>query len=171
MTETKPTWNELRLDRPPNARWQTDTQRFDVASFRGILEKPVKDLESQTALAAEAALLSRLIYRMKCKFRNDKGLKYMGKVNKALLNYLSLALAKEYKNLIDYTEVEGGTVTLPSRQMLEYVLVRIQGFAKLMDSITLSNLQSLQLVRRTTQAFEVIQESRRKLVTQRPVVT
>lgn len=126
------TWNQLLLERPPNARWHTNTQTFDISSFCAVLEKTTIDLESQYAFAMEAAMLSRLIYRMKSKFRNDKGLKYMAKINKCLLNYLSLSLGKEYKNLIQYTEVEGRNVVLPSRQMIEYVLVRTQGFAKLM---------------------------------------
>lgn len=75
------------------------------------------------------------MYRMKCKFRNDKGLKAMSKVNKALLKYLSLSLEKEYENLKTYIEIEGSNVKLPSKQMIEYVLIRTQGFAKLISRV------------------------------------
>lgn len=97
-----------------------------------VLEKAIKDLNSQELLHKEAAILSRLIYRMKRKFRNDKGVKAMSKINRALLNYLSLSLEKEYENLKSYIEVDDKYVTLPSKQMVEYVLVRTQGFAKLL---------------------------------------
>lgn len=80
-------------------------------------------------------MLSRLIYRMKCKFRNDKGFKNMEKVNRALLNYLNLALEKEYKRFKNHIELSGVFVTLPSKQMLEYILVRTQGFAKLLARV------------------------------------
>ncbi|XP_014483066.1 PREDICTED: uncharacterized protein LOC106748741 isoform X2 [Dinoponera quadriceps] len=85
----------------------------------------------------EAAFLSRLIYRMKNKFRNDKGLKSMEKVNRALINYLNMALIENYKDLKSYIQVEDKALTLPSRQLLEYVLVRTQGFAKLVERIEL----------------------------------
>lgn len=86
-------------------------------------------------LDVEAAFLSRLIYRMKNKFRSDKGLKSMEKVNRALLNYLNMALVESYKDLKSYIHIEDKMLTLPSRQLLEYVLVRTQGFAKLMERI------------------------------------
>ena len=85
----------------------------------------------------EAALLGRLIYRMKCKFRSDKGLKNMEKTNRALLNYLKLSLENDYRYLKDCTKLSkiSKFVTLPTKQMLEYTLVRTQSFAKLMCRI------------------------------------
>lgn len=105
---------------------------IDVKTFFITIDKIIKDLNSMDNLHMEAALLSRLIYRMKTKFRNDKGLKHMEKMNKALINYLNMTLGKEYTNLKCCTEKEDKVICLPSRQMLEYVLVRTQGFAKLM---------------------------------------
>lgn len=107
----------------------------DAAAFLTVLEKVIQDLRSQELLHKEAAILSRLIYRMKSKFRNDKGVKAMSKVNKALLNYLLLSLDKEYENLKGFVEVEGKYIELPSKQMVEYVLVRTQGFAKLVSRV------------------------------------
>lgn len=86
-------------------------------------------------LHTEATALSRLIYRMKSKFRNDKGLKSMVKLNKALINYYNMFLPEAYKNLESIIEMEDGTYILPSKQMIQYVLVRTQGFAKLMSQI------------------------------------
>lgn len=125
-------WNHMQLERPPNARCCIKRKKFDATTFRMVLEKAIKDLNSQELLHKEAAILSRLIYRMKRKFRNDKGVKAMSKINRALLNYLSLSLEKEYENLKSYIEVDDKYVTLPSKQMVEYVLVRTQGFAKLL---------------------------------------
>lgn len=92
-------------------------------------------MKSQELLHKEAAILSRLIYRMKSKFRNDKGVKSMSKLNRAMLNYLSLSLEKEYANLRSYVEIDNKNIKLPTKQMVEYVLVRTQGFAKLMARI------------------------------------
>ncbi|XP_076239978.1 nucleolus and neural progenitor protein [Calliopsis andreniformis] len=125
-------WNRMQLERPPNATCYLAREKFDVTGFLAVLENVIKDLNSQELLHKEAAVLGRLIYRMKSKFRNDKGVKAMSKVNKALLKYLVLSLEKEYENLKIYVELEGNNIKLPTRQMIEYVLIRTQGFAKLM---------------------------------------
>lgn len=105
---------------------------LDASTFLLTLDKIIKDITSQELLHKEAAILSRLIYRMKRKFRNDKGVKSMSKINKVLLKYLSLSLEKEYENLKNYVEIDEKYITLSSKQMVEYVLVKTQGFAKLM---------------------------------------
>ncbi|XP_076765962.1 uncharacterized protein LOC143432884 [Xylocopa sonorina] len=125
-------WNLVELERPPNATYHIKHKKFDATEFLRTLDKVIKDLNSQELLHKEAAILSRLIYRMKKKFRNDKGVKSMSKLNAALLKYLSLSLQKEYKTLRDYVEADGTYIILPSRQMVEYVLIKTQGFAKLM---------------------------------------
>lgn len=100
-----------------------------------ILNAAINDLESMDILHAEAAALSRLIYRMKNKFRSDKGLRSMVALNKALINYYNMFLLKEYKDLRSVIEMEDEIHILPSKQMVEYVLVRTQGFAKLMTKV------------------------------------
>lgn len=125
-------WNHMQLERPPNATCCIQREKFDATGFFNTLDKIVGDLNSQELLHKEAAMLSRLIYRMKSKFRNDKGVKAMSKLNRAMLNYLSLSLEKEYENLRNYVELEGTYFKIPTKQMVEYVLVRTQGFAKLM---------------------------------------
>lgn len=105
---------------------------LDAKKFLLVLNRIIKDLTSQELLHKEAAILSRLLYRMKTKFRNDKGVKSMSKVNKALLKYLSLSLEKEYEKLKNNVEINEKYVTLPSKQMVEYVLIRTQSFTKIM---------------------------------------
>lgn len=107
----------------------------DVTRFKTALGMAIHDLESMGNLHMEATILSRLIYRMKSKFRNDKGLRYMVKLNKALLNYYNMSLKKEYTDLRSDLRMEDGTYILPSRQRLEYMLARTQGFGKLMTRI------------------------------------
>ena len=128
-------WNRVHLERPPNATCYVEREKLDATALLTFLETVIQDLRSQELLHKEAAILSRLIYRMKSKFRNDKGVKTMSKVNKALLNYLLLSLDKEYENLKGFVEVEGKYIELPTKQMVEYVLVRTQGFAKLVSRV------------------------------------
>lgn len=105
---------------------------INVGLLNMTIATAIKDLKSLDILHTEAAVLSRLIYRMKSKFRNDKGLKKMAQLNKALLNYCNMYLLQEYETLRTVIQTKGEIYILPSKQMLEYVLVRTQGFAKLM---------------------------------------
>lgn len=121
---------------------------LDPKQFIDVIDNILEDFKSFKILNLEAALLSRLIYRMKSKFRNDKGLKYMEKVNRALLNYLKMSIDREYELIKEYVEINNGIVSLPPQKSLEYVLVKTQGFAKLMTRVESSammaghNLQS-----------------------------
>jgi len=106
-----------------------------MIAFLPLIDKVIKILSEMDVFHKEATVLGRLIYRMKSKFRNDKGLKSMAQLNKTLITYNTLSLVEEYKTLQNYIQKENGTLSLPSRQMLEYVLVRTQGSAKLMAKI------------------------------------
>ncbi|XP_012217578.1 nucleolus and neural progenitor protein [Linepithema humile] len=130
-------WNVFNLEQPPCTTWHVKpldakTMAINVDLLNTVVATAIKDLKSLDVLHTEAAVLSRLIYRMKSKFRNDKGLKKMAQLNKALLNYYNMDLLKEYETLKSIIQTKGEIYILPSKQMLEYVLVRMQGFAKLM---------------------------------------
>ncbi|XP_015121450.1 uncharacterized protein LOC107044173 [Diachasma alloeum] len=131
----KPLWNYLHLDRPPTSIWRPKPGDFELLPFISTINRALEDISCQGQLNTEAAILSRLIYRMKSKFRADKGLKSMEKVNSALLNYLKLSIERDYEYLKSNTAFNEKSAILPSRQMVEYVLVRTQGFAKLMCRI------------------------------------
>ncbi|XP_051174874.1 uncharacterized protein LOC127290394 [Leptopilina boulardi] len=130
-------WNKLDLQRPTALTFKVSLCEIDAKSFLLKVNKIIKDLESQEMLHFESAVLGRLIYRMKCKFRSDKGLKNMEKTNRALLNYLKLCLENDYKYLKESVEIDSysNDVTLPTRQLIEYTLVKTQSFAKLMCRI------------------------------------
>lgn len=110
----------------------------NIDLFKHVLDSAIKDFNSMffiDVLHKEAAVLSRLIYRMKNKFRNDKGLRSMIALNKTLIHYYNMFLPKAYENLQSIIEMEDESYILPSKQMVEYVLVRTQGFANLMAKI------------------------------------
>ncbi|KAF7988020.1 hypothetical protein HCN44_007514 [Aphidius gifuensis] len=113
-------WNKFDLNRPPTNSWRPSPGEFDTTHFICEINKCLKDSSLQNTLHTEAALLSRLIYRMKWKFRNDKGLK---------------KLIVQFDYLKDNIVIDKNNILLPSKQMLDYVLVKIQGFAKLMCKI------------------------------------
>ncbi|KAL7296405.1 hypothetical protein TKK_0010417 [Trichogramma kaykai] len=128
-------WNQKNLRRPPHASWNVSLNTFNFTQYVQTIEIIQKEIKSLHLLNTEGAILSRLIYRMKSKFRSDKGLKNMEKVNKALLNYLNMSLENDYEILKQYEKLNDHDVSLPSRQNLEYILIRLQGLAKLMGRV------------------------------------
>ncbi|XP_046396507.1 uncharacterized protein LOC124163564 [Ischnura elegans] len=133
-------WQAMRLPPPPNRCQITDSR--DILSLKKVCSSFLKVLLNQKPLHVEAALLSRIIYRMKTKFRHDKGLKLMEKVNRCLLQYLRVNLASVYGNFTSCfkTALDGEhmsafsrKVHAPSRQMLEFLILRTLGFIKLLS--------------------------------------
>lgn len=90
-------------------------------------------LTNQSPLHKEAAILSRLVYKYDKKFRNDIGYKNFKKVNTALHKNLQLNFLKDVEQfqLVLPSEDADDDIYLPSRQMLEYLLVRLLTFSKI----------------------------------------
>lgn len=110
----------------------------EVSRFKSALGKAIEDLESVSLrefMTVEFKMLVRIIYRTKQKFRNDNGLKHMLKLRTVLRNVRNMFLEKDYTILRSDLRMEDGVHILPSRQRLEYVLVRTQGYSKLMTKI------------------------------------
>lgn len=123
-------WNLRNLTPPPNFTYKCTT--VDVATLKKACLKAVAILQDQKQLHSEAALLSRFLYSMKTKFRSDKGFDILGKVNRSLLQYLSLNLHTAYVNFCECVpNPSDADQYVPSRQMLQYLLVRTQSFAQL----------------------------------------
>lgn len=95
-------------------------------------------LENQQCLHREAAIVSRLLYLMGRKFRHDIGHSYVRRTNIALLKYLNLEILNDLKTFLSMLPASSSCDTyLPTRQMLEYVLVRFQTFAKMVFRIVI----------------------------------
>lgn len=99
-----------------------------------IFREMSRILSSQTPLHKEGAILSRLLYKFDKKFRNDIGYRSFKKVNVALRRYLSLNLLNTVDTFRSVLPQPGEALPrLPTRQMLQHVLVRLITFAKVMQ--------------------------------------
>nr|CAD7399354.1 unnamed protein product [Timema cristinae] len=104
----------------------------DIKQLRNTCNQIVFVLNDLKILHDEGAILSRGLYRIKSKQRNDKSFKLVEKVNQGLKRYLGLNLLGVVSNFVPQDPESSDTEAfLPSRQMLEFVLVRIQSFARL----------------------------------------
>ncbi|XP_020297102.1 uncharacterized protein LOC109861733 isoform X2 [Pseudomyrmex gracilis] len=133
-------WSLLTLEAPPHNTWSISPKSakengVNIKLFQSVVNRVINALSTMDVFHQEATVLARVIYRMKSKFRNDKGLKKMVQLNQALLNYYNMDLLKEYNILKSIIRIEDGKYILPSKQMIEYVLVRTQGYVQLMARI------------------------------------
>lgn len=100
-------------------------------------------LSKQSPLHKEGAICSRLLYKYDKKFQNDIGYRNLRKVNTALKKYLSLNLLKDIENFIAALPSENDDdLYLPTRQMLEYIMLRIIAFAEIMVRICVCSKQA-----------------------------
>ncbi|KAK3930516.1 Nucleolus and neural progenitor protein [Frankliniella fusca] len=135
-----PLWNDFDLKPPPTFTSKLASSEISHSSLRklsDVLWDALTLLQNQQALSTEAATLSRLIYRMKNLFHGDKGFKTIEKINHCLRHYLSLNLVSMFDNFFrtipwDCSEKE---IYCPTKQMLEYILLRTQGLSALLCRI------------------------------------
>lgn len=82
-------------------------------------------------LKSEWGILSRILYRMKMKFRSSKDFKLLEKVNHCLTLYFRSNIVLQLKNILLLLPVEYDNDTyLPTKNMLSYILVRLQGICQ-----------------------------------------
>lgn len=116
----------------------------DLPALKNITNNIIKVLSKQSPLHKESAICSRFLYKYDKKFRNDIGYRNLRKVNTALKKYLALNLLKEIENFSSALPdaEDDDDLYLPSRQMLQYVLLRIMAFAKIMVRVSICSKQA-----------------------------
>lgn len=114
----------------------------DVQDLLHLCNNITKILSKQSPLHKESALLSRFLYKFDKKFRNDIGYRHFKKLNTALRKYLQINLLKDIENFAVVIPGNNDENYLPTRQMLEYILVRIMTFAKIMMRICVCSKQA-----------------------------
>ncbi|CRK98784.1 CLUMA_CG011959, isoform A [Clunio marinus] len=137
-------WNEIELPIPPYSNYKISKNEIDIRKFTKILQQTIDSLKIVEQFHYEAAQLSRLIF-MNCKqFRMMKGLHEMKKCHQSLLRYLKLDLVTSleiFKGFISYEETT--FCTLPYRQNLDFILIRLQGLAMLLINVVSSAKRSM----------------------------
>ncbi|XP_059046338.1 uncharacterized protein LOC131841947 [Achroia grisella] len=134
-------WNDLSVLPPPVHTSQPQSSCIDIDELKDICNNIIAFLSKQSPLHEESALLSRFIYKFDKKFRNDIGYRNLKKVYTALRRYLKINLLKDVE-YFSSTLPQSDEPYLPTRQMLEYVLIRIMSFSKIMFRICICSKQA-----------------------------
>lgn len=73
---------------------------------------------------------------MKQKFRTSKDFKSLEKINKSLQRFFKTRILSDLQTVVDLISGTGSdNFYLPTKNLLEYILVRLQGLAKLMEYV------------------------------------
>ncbi|XP_075974206.1 uncharacterized protein LOC142975316 [Anticarsia gemmatalis] len=135
-------WNSSTILPPPVNMFLCAT-KIDIPLLKHVCNNIFKVLSKQSPLHKESALCSRFLYKYDRKFRNDIGYRNFKKVHTALKKYLTLNFLKDVENFLlalpSETEDEK---YLPTRQMLEYVLLRMITFSMIMLRICVCSKQA-----------------------------
>ncbi|XP_053612707.1 uncharacterized protein LOC128676561 [Plodia interpunctella] len=134
-------WNDSSL-RPPPILTTLLTGNVGVKKLRHDINNIISILSRQSPLHKESALLSRFLYKFDKKFRNDIGYRNFRKVNTALHKYLALNLLSDVKSFSSVLPSPGEEQYLPTRQMLQYILIRLMTFSKIMFRICVCSKQA-----------------------------
>ncbi|XP_045530420.1 uncharacterized protein LOC123718072 [Pieris brassicae] len=134
-------WNNKTVLPPPMNTFLCNNKK-DIRDLRLNTNNIIQVLSKQSPLHQESALFSRFLYKFDKKFRNDIGYRNFKKVNTALKKYLTLNLLKDLQRFASLLPNKDDELYLPTRQMMEYVLVRIMSFSKLMLRIVICAKQA-----------------------------
>lgn len=135
-------WNSSTL-LPPPVNMFLCASKFDVSALKHVFNNITKVLSKQSPLHQESAICSRFLYKYDKKFRNDIGYRNLRKVNTALKKYLALNLLKDVENFsVSIPTEKDDDLYLPTRQMLQYVILRVMAFAKIMLRICVCSKQA-----------------------------
>lgn len=137
-----PPWNDLLL-LPPPVNMFLSIRKVDISGLKHVCNTIIKVLSKQSPLHKEGALCSRFLYKYDRKFRNDIGYRNFKKVHTALKKYLALDMLKSIENFQMALPSEGDDEKyLPTRQMLESVMLRIISFSMIMLRICVCSKQA-----------------------------
>lgn len=104
--------------------------------------------EILNTLRVESLVLCRCIYRMNLQFRNDKGFKYMQKTNSLLKKVLNFDILSDFNYFYcSVPQKYDKDMYMPTRQMLEYLLVRLQGYSQLASRVCESAQTTVEFMR------------------------
>ncbi|KAJ0175666.1 hypothetical protein K1T71_008825 [Dendrolimus kikuchii] len=134
-------WNNATLLAPPIHTSKIKAS-FDSSELKHVCDNVIKILSKQSPLHKEGALCSRFIYKFDKKFRHDIGYRHFKKVYTALKRYLKINYLKDIENFTSALPTEQDEYYYPTRQMLEYVLVKLVTFSKIMLRMNVCAKQS-----------------------------
>ncbi|XP_058824828.1 uncharacterized protein LOC131685250 [Topomyia yanbarensis] len=129
-------WNKRDLAPPVLITFKCKTKhcKEDIRALCTALSTALRYFESLQSFEKAAAYVSRFSIRWNNRFYNMHGFRLLKRLNQALLRFRSVDIVRVLTDLVsmmpDVNYLEK-TVDLPTRASLDFLLIRLQGLAKL----------------------------------------
>ncbi|KAL7035484.1 hypothetical protein ACKWTF_008403 [Chironomus riparius] len=129
-------WNSINLIAPPFTTYSVRRKNFGIDQFKKCLENAIAYFAEQTAFFEEVNQISQIIYLGKSQFRMMKGFQEMKKTHQAAIRFKRLNIVDILEAFNSYVADDfQSEILLPSRQNLDYVLIKLQGVSKILIRI------------------------------------
>lgn len=139
-------WNEKFLACPPICTYRTKATNIDFNYLLSLCTKLKEFLDNNNYIEAEYLVLSRIVYRMKQKFRTSKDFKTLEKLCKCLKVYFDINLSLYLTRFIELIPTKKAKeMYVPSKNLLDYLLVRLLSMKKLLQKILINCTQAAHL--------------------------
>ncbi|XP_071791269.1 uncharacterized protein [Asterias amurensis] len=131
-------WNRCEVSPPPIASCSYDcyeVEEDDVGRLKTALQALQVSYSVGIRLSSEEYTLNRLLYKVNNQQRQWRWHQMMKKIQKCLIKLQSTLPVKFIEDAVCCCQIthdeRSSTIRLPSRQMLEYILIKLMGQAKL----------------------------------------
>ncbi|XP_064622184.1 uncharacterized protein LOC135484537 [Lineus longissimus] len=125
-------WNKRTLPPPPTLTYAA-SKDVNTTRFLAHMSTAMGTLKQSSALSNEYAVLDRLLYKFNNQLRKEKVIQTMKMIKQALKRIAEMDMKAEFEKFYDSKQrTDGLKIDLPSKQMLQYLLVRLMGYAKLL---------------------------------------
>uniref|UniRef100_A0A6P7GP49 Nucleolus and neural progenitor protein-like n=1 Tax=Diabrotica virgifera virgifera TaxID=50390 RepID=A0A6P7GP49_DIAVI len=129
-------WNSKFLPYPAISTFKAVNLDLDLDGLTNICHEFKGFFKKDRHMEAEYLVFSRIVYRMKQKFRTSKDFKYLERIYKCLKVYFNMNLAQYVDRFSELIPKRYKPDTrLPSRNLLDYILIRVQGATKLLEKM------------------------------------
>lgn len=125
-------WNDLNLPIPSLSNYEMSRKKFDIDKFKKLIEDAINYFSHLDDLNSEIEQISRFIYIGREQFRMLRGFQEMKKTQQAASRFQRLDMLGILEAFNSYIFDDFKTIRLPHRQNLDYILIKLQGLAKLL---------------------------------------
>lgn len=125
-------WNDLNLAMPSLLNCKISNKNFNIDKFKKLFEDAINYFNHVDDLDLEIEQISRFIYIGRDQFRMLRGFQEMKKTQQAAHRYQRMNILGILEAFNSYVSDELKSISLPYRQSLDYVLIKLQGLSKLL---------------------------------------
>lgn len=129
-------WNSINLIVPSFSTYSVPRKNFGIENFKKYLENAINYFTDQKSFFEEVNQISQIIYLNSNQLRMMKGFQEMKKTHQAAIRFKRLNIVEILEAFNSYVADDfQSEILLPSKQNLDFVLIKLQGVSKILIRI------------------------------------